>query len=418
MPVAVSFNAPFAEQLEFHRAKLNLPTERYDDILKGAHDRAFIVAGAANADLLNDLNAAITKAIGEGTGLAAFRKDFKSIMLKHGWTGWTGEGSKAGQAWRTKVIYQTNMATSYAAGRWRQLTDPDLLKTRPYWRYCHLDGVLHPRPQHVAWDGLVLPFDHPFWKTHFPPNGWGCHCYVIAVDAAEYAKAQAEGRATPPAGWDQVNPETGTLPGIDRGWAYAPGANAERPLKDLIDQKLINVDASIGASMYEAMAPTLQAERKAAYQEFITEVLADPVKRNRTAVVGAVDQSTLGWLSDQVDVHPVSAEIAVSDSVIIGKKAQRHAAAGDALSDADWARLPDMVAAPDQLLYDTRSDKLLFVDLARDGSSARLAVEFDFKTKKEPGTVNMIVSAFRVAQDSIAGAVKGGIYRVIKGSRE
>ena len=22
-----------------------------------------------------------------------------------------------------------------------------------------------------AWHGTVLPVDHPFWQTHFPPNG-------------------------------------------------------------------------------------------------------------------------------------------------------------------------------------------------------------------------------------------------------
>ena len=40
------FNTPFAEQLDFFRQKLNLPSERWDDIQKAAHDRAFIVAGA------------------------------------------------------------------------------------------------------------------------------------------------------------------------------------------------------------------------------------------------------------------------------------------------------------------------------------------------------------------------------------
>ena len=30
------------------------------------------------------------------------------------------------------------------------------------------------RPQHLEWDGLVLPVDHPFWQTHGSPNelGW------------------------------------------------------------------------------------------------------------------------------------------------------------------------------------------------------------------------------------------------------
>jgi hypothetical protein len=72
----------------------------------------------------------------------------------------TGEGTKAGEAWRTKVIWATNLRSSYAAGRWSQLTDPDLLARRPYWKYVHSESVLHPRPQHLAWNGLTLRHDH------------------------------------------------------------------------------------------------------------------------------------------------------------------------------------------------------------------------------------------------------------------
>ena len=48
------FNTPFAEQIEFFRQKLNLPTEHWDDIMRETHDRAFVVAGAMKADLLDD----------------------------------------------------------------------------------------------------------------------------------------------------------------------------------------------------------------------------------------------------------------------------------------------------------------------------------------------------------------------------
>ena len=34
------------------------------------------------------------------------------------------------------------------------------------------------RESHRAWDGLTLPVEHSFWKTHLPPNDWGCRCYV------------------------------------------------------------------------------------------------------------------------------------------------------------------------------------------------------------------------------------------------
>ena len=92
------FRGPFAEQLAFFRQKVNLDSQRWDDLWREEHDRAFIVAGAQGADLLADLNAAVTKAIEQGTGLEQFRRDFAAIVQKHGWTGWTGEGSKAGFA--------------------------------------------------------------------------------------------------------------------------------------------------------------------------------------------------------------------------------------------------------------------------------------------------------------------------------
>ena len=96
----------------------------------------------------------------------SFQKRFKVLVATNGWRGWTGEGSAAGEAWRTRIIYQTNMATRHAAGRHRQLTDPGFLALRPYWKYVHADGQLHPRPLHLAWNGLTLRHDHPFWKAH------------------------------------------------------------------------------------------------------------------------------------------------------------------------------------------------------------------------------------------------------------
>jgi hypothetical protein len=235
----------FQEQIDFFKKKLNLPTQRWDDIWQGAHDRAFIVAGAQKADLLNDLRAAVLKA-NQGGSIGEFRKDFAAAVKNSGWTGWTGSGTTAGVAWRTRVIYQTNIATSYAAGRWKQLNDPELLKVRPYWRYIHNDSVISPRPQHKAWGdaGLTLRHDHPFWLTHFPPNGWGCMCSVQAV------RGPKPGDATePPEGWDTVQDKTQAPPGIDKGWAYAPGANASASLQDLIDAKLIKLTPELAQAM-------------------------------------------------------------------------------------------------------------------------------------------------------------------------
>ncbi|MDT3668998.1 MAG: phage minor head protein [Aromatoleum sp.] len=250
--IAAVFALPFDEQIAFFRDKLNLPTEAWDDIWQAAHDRAFVVAGAMKADLLQDLREAVDKAIATGTTLETFRKDFRELVARRGWSGWTGEGTKAGEAWRTKVIYETNLRTSYAAGRWAQLTAADLVEHRPYWRYVHNDSVLHPRPFHKRWGDmrLTLPHDHPFWQTHFPPNGWGCRCRVTAVTGPK------KGDATePPAGWN-ARDTAGNIPGIDKGWAYAPGASLGE-LRATVEQKLQKLDPALGAALWADVGPKL-----------------------------------------------------------------------------------------------------------------------------------------------------------------
>lgn len=392
---------PFAEQLNFFEQKLNLPTSRWDDIMRSAHDRAFIVAGAANADLLNDLHAAVRKAIEGGAGIDAFKKDFDALVKKNGWTGWTGEGSKEGRAWRADVIYKTNMATSYAAGRWKQLTDPGLLSLRPYWKYVHSDSVLHPRPLHLSWDGIVLRHDHPFWLTHFCPNGWGCECRIISADAAEHAKAKKAGLDEPPEGWDEIDPKTMAPVGIDRGFNYAPGANVAKPLAELVDAKLIKLDAAVGAVMNQALRPALQRERDAAYRTFVSEAKAAPPV-GRTAVIGALSPETIAWMTKNQVPVPSAAAISVRDSVIASSQAARSQAAG-ALSADDVARLPGLLAQPDQLLFDTRTGRLVYVAYAGEPRQAVIAAEAQINERG----VYELVSAYQPTSGLQADIAQG-----------
>lgn len=176
-----TWQLPFAEQVDFLKQKVNLPTKSYKDMNARQHDRAFVVAGAMKADLLNDLHAAVNKAVGEGKSAKWFQDNFMSIVAKQGWSDFTGDDSKEGRAWRARVIYQTNMRTSHAAGRYKQMTDPAVLKSRPYWRYRH-NSVEHPRINHQRLNNLVLPADDPFWKRNFTPNGYGCQCTIDAIN--------------------------------------------------------------------------------------------------------------------------------------------------------------------------------------------------------------------------------------------
>ena len=221
-PVLDAIGLPFEEAIRFFRQKTRTPTAHWTDVWRTAHSHAFMVAGAATDALLEDFQDEIKQALEEGTTLQTFREAFDTIVEKHGWD------YNGSPGWRSKIIYETNLATAFSAGRYAQLTEPDTLKVYPYWTYVH-SGSQHPRLQHLAWNGLTLRADDPFWDTHYPPNGWRCGCRVAATSVPDLRRMGKDGPDTAPPiemrTW--VNPRTGAkhqIPvGIDAGFDYNPG---------------------------------------------------------------------------------------------------------------------------------------------------------------------------------------------------
>jgi hypothetical protein len=265
---AFGFGTPFAEQIDFLRAKLRLPTERWDDIQRSAHDRAFIVAGAAKADLLTDLHESLLTR--PCTGPAAWTQLAQGLpqaIVKRRTAGQAGRAraAKGGEAWRTRVIYQTNMSTSYAAGRYKQLTEPGLAgELHPYWQ-------LHPQRQRDAPAPLAPGLARPdafgqrrvLEEPTSRPTAGAASCRVTAVSKRE-GEASAPRRPGPcrlrGLGCDRQQDRAPV--GIDKGFDYAPGASVNKPLQEFIDAKLLNLRcADRGADVGGAQARAAAMER-------------------------------------------------------------------------------------------------------------------------------------------------------------
>ena len=249
MPIKYG-SLPFAEAIAFFRAKLNVPTEAWDDLWQQDHDVGFMVAGAIKAELLDDFRGAVDKAIAGGTTLRDFRKDFDSIVQRHGWD---YNGSRG---WRSRLIYETNLRTAYQAGRWTQIQN--VKASRPYLLYRHSDSVTKPRPEHVAWDGKIIPTDDPWWTTHYPPNGWGCKCRAFAVNERTMKRLGKARPDTAPAGeisdWTDRHGNTHTvMEGIDPGWAYAPGASRVERIRKLTLEQAQRLPAALGQALTDEL---------------------------------------------------------------------------------------------------------------------------------------------------------------------
>ncbi|MFH2011690.1 MAG: phage minor head protein [Pseudomonadota bacterium] len=286
MTIEAIFKLPFIEQETFFKKKLNIPTQKWDDLWKDQHAKGFMIAGAYKADLLADFRDAVDKAISQGITLADFRKDFDNIVARHGWS------YKGGRNWRSEVIYSTNIRTAYSAGRWEQLQDPDVKKFYGYLEYRHGDSRV-PRPQHLAWNGLVLSMDDPWWKTHYPPNGWGCKCRVFAATKEDYAQADQEGLGTAPP--SPIDPKTGEQVGIDKGWGYNVGTAAEKDYGVLAD-KFESLPPDIGRQWMDNFlkGPTFQRFFEGMINEDFPVAVLTPADRE---VLGSETQTV--WLSPE-----------------------------------------------------------------------------------------------------------------------
>ena len=236
MPEVEGISVGFDEAIAFFRDKVRLPTEAWTDLWQSMHARGFVIAGAQRDALLADFQGAIAKALDEGTTLAAFRDDFDRIVARHGWS------YRGGRGWRSRVIFETNLRTAYQAGRWQQIQR--LKDSMPYLRYVSVLDA-RTRPEHAQWHGTILPADHPFWRTHYPSNGWGCRCIVqqLSDDDLERYGYQVSEEA-PPVRMETRTLNTPTGPvsiqvpqGIDPGWSYNVGEAAFGRGADLIAQE-------------------------------------------------------------------------------------------------------------------------------------------------------------------------------------
>jgi hypothetical protein len=126
--------------------------------------------------------------------------------------------------------------------------------------------VRHPpkaEEDHRAFEGILLPVDHPFWQAYFPPLGFRCRCQVVQRTRSQVARAglavttEAElvermSRLGPPWGF---NPGLQPLAGVE---AAAERANSERlegapPIEPMRE-------AQLGRAVWTSLAGKAMAE--------------------------------------------------------------------------------------------------------------------------------------------------------------
>lgn len=115
----------------------------------------------------------ITLALVDQNGKQREWRDFKEAAGK--------VCSKYNEVW-LRTEYNFAVAASQNAARWTQFEkEADIIPNLQY----QTAGDSYVRDSHAKLDGVVRPIRDDFWRTHYPPNGWGCRCEAIQAPGGD-----------------------------------------------------------------------------------------------------------------------------------------------------------------------------------------------------------------------------------------
>lgn len=260
------------EAIDYLERKSLRPAFSYQDVWREEHNHAFTVAKAMELDLLSDIRESLTTAMSEGKPFRQWRNEMADSLSRRGWWGRkevtdpaTGERVEAqlGSSRRLKTIWDVNLGQAYQAGVWER---GQRSGSHPYIMY-RVGASKEHRPEHLSWDGLILPKDDPFWSTHNPRNGWGCKCTTRFVSEAQFQRYQRSGIPAPVQGDGQpgrkpiqttapkrnpreyVNKRTGErytgYEGIDPGFEHNAGAGRMEQLSEIFREKDVSFTRTV-----------------------------------------------------------------------------------------------------------------------------------------------------------------------------
>lgn len=169
-------NLSYEEAVQYLKKRDVLTKIDYDYLNNKLKFRAFTASRINDGQLLSKINSALIKNVQDGKGLGDFLRMTKDDLLDK-----VGMGPNQGWYWET--VYRTNVQTAYNAGRAMGFEEDNPLA-------LELIAIDDARTtdfcRQFAGRHFILPYDDPFWETHWPPFHFNCRSTVRAIyDEAE-----------------------------------------------------------------------------------------------------------------------------------------------------------------------------------------------------------------------------------------
>ncbi|EBA7836209.1 phage head morphogenesis protein [Salmonella enterica] len=423
------------ETVAYFRAKGQHIGWNWYETAADVHARSFTVAKAARVDVLTTIQGEVERAIEQGLSQQEFIDTLAPRLKKLGWWGkqvvvdsaGNAEEVQLGSPRRLALIYNVNTRVAYNVGRYAQLMNST--DTHPFWQYVAVMDS-RTRPSHAALNGLVFRYDDPFWKTHYPPNGWNCRCRVRALsqermNALGLQATQGDKYLTTKKVQAAVDKATGEMIEMDvttfadgarvmtpdAGWSYNPGSAAFG-----LDQSLIRKLIEVKSPQLREMV--VQEMNNSPERQLAFRIWAKNIMETRR---GGNDIRTLGFMSESVadavaerTGEPPARLLAMSEKNLLHADSDKHHDTGVALTADDLALLPSLLARAEAVLWDKVHHNLMYIVTTKDGL-AKIVVNAPYGIKRQPDSLDVVINAYRVKKVALEDDIRGGKLEIIEG---
>ena len=160
---------------EFLSAKKAMTLDEYVSLAQDMRSKAFTISGESNVDLLTTVKDSLADVVKRGGTEADFKKAIDGAFQDF--------GVDELNPWRTKLIFDTNVAQAQGEGEWDQVHQEGVIDAFPFFRYRA--RMINTRPAHAWMNGKVYASDDPIWDEWWPPNGFQCHCWIDYISRYE-----------------------------------------------------------------------------------------------------------------------------------------------------------------------------------------------------------------------------------------
>ncbi len=167
---------PWVDAINEFRARGIVKPSELSTLLGDYAQRAVVARQLMLENIQTEVRAQLEKALTEGGTYQEFAQalDEKKVPL----------GIADVDPSYLKMVFRTNTMSAYGAGRFRAMTDPDVIAERPFVEYRTVNDA-RVREQHRILHKTVYRADSEEWYRIAPPNSYNCRCAAVPITAEE-----------------------------------------------------------------------------------------------------------------------------------------------------------------------------------------------------------------------------------------